>query len=109
MLARLARVFSRLLLLVALLAGWQAALEHPIVHVDELGEFVHLHSGHSHEEDSEAGPLCDALAALTACAAEALVLMGQEFSDFDVPSQSFEAPRVAQAPPFLAQGPPASA
>ncbi|HEV3009100.1 MAG TPA: hypothetical protein VGX52_08720 [Burkholderiales bacterium] len=43
MLARLARVF----LVVALLAGWQAALQHPIEHVDELGEFVHLHSGHA--------------------------------------------------------------
>ena len=101
MLARLARVF----LVIALLAGWQAALQHPIEHVDELGEFVHLHSGHSHD-GSGASPLCDALAALTACAPEALVFTGQHFSDYDVPFQSHGAPRVAQAPPFLAQGPP---
>jgi hypothetical protein len=66
-LARLARAF----LVVALLAGWQAALQHPLEHVDELGAFVHLHSG-SHGENPEAGPLCDALAALTACAPDAI-------------------------------------
>jgi hypothetical protein len=58
-LARLARVF----LAVALLAGWQSALQHPIEHVDELGELVHRHGGHS---DEGAEPLCDLLAALTA-------------------------------------------
>jgi hypothetical protein len=101
-LARLARVF----LVIALLAGWQAALQHPIEHVDALGEFVHLHSSHSHEDGSEAGLLCDTLAALTACAPEALAFNGQLFSDYQVPSQPLGAPRVAQAPPFLSQGPP---
>jgi hypothetical protein len=97
---------ARVLLVIALLAGWQAALEHPIEHVDSLGEFVHLQGGHSHDDGSEAGLLCDTLAALTACAPEAPALTGQHFSDYQVPSPPLGAPRVAQAPPFLAQGPP---
>jgi hypothetical protein len=102
-LARLARVF----LVVALLAGWQAALQHPIEHVDELGEFVHLHSGHSHD-GSGAEPLCDALAALTACATDAQVFLENEYSGYQVPSHPVGAPRLAEAPPFFSQGPPAS-
>jgi hypothetical protein len=103
-LARLARV----LLAIALLASWQAALQHPIEHVDELGEFVHLHSGHSHD-GSGAEPLCDALAALTACASEALAFCATHSPDYEAPCHSPDAPRLAQAPPFLSQGPPASA
>jgi len=105
----LARAFPRLLLVVALLCGWQAALQHPIEHVDELGEFVHLHSGHSHDGDATDGSLCDTLAALTACAAEAPVLSADYFSNHQIPSRALDAPRVAQAPPFLSHGPPASA
>jgi hypothetical protein len=102
-LARLARV----LLVIALLAGWQAALQHPIEHVDELGEFVHLHNGHSHEDGSGAEPLCDALAALTACAPEGLALSSEQYpQNYEAPSYSIEAPRVAEAPPFFSQGPP---
>jgi hypothetical protein len=39
-LVRLARLF----LVVALLAGWQSALVHPLSHVDEQGQLVHLGS-----------------------------------------------------------------
>lgn len=100
---------ARLALAVALLVTWQAALRHPIEHVDELGEFVHLHSGHSHEGESEAAPLCDALAALTACAPEAIrAVIASEHFEHSVPSKHEGAPRVAEAPPFLSQGPPAS-
>ena len=101
MLARLARVF----LVCVLLAGWQAALEHPLEHVDELGEFVHLQGGHS----DQSSPLCDTLAALTACAAEVLVFPGQHCSDYEAPLRPLGAPRLAQAPPFLSHAPPASA
>ena len=105
MLARLARV----LLALALLAGWQAALQHPIEHVDELGEFVHLHSGHSHGDGSEAGQLCDTLAALTACAPEAAQPpVASEQFEYSLPPQHQGAPRIAEAPPFFSQGPPAS-
>jgi hypothetical protein len=103
-LARLARVF----LAVALLAAWQAALLHPLEHSNGDGSFVHLADSHSHDGDSD-GPenLCDALAALTACAPDA------QFS-FEPPAPgrqnlpSFVSrQRLAEAPPFLAQGPPA--
>jgi len=99
-LARLARVF----LVVALLAGWQAALQHPIEHVDHLGGFVHGSSPHDGSV-----PLCDALDALTACAPHATPpLVASEQPEQRLPSQHQGAPRVADAPPFLSQGPPAS-
>lgn len=105
---------GRVVLAVALLAGWQAALEHPIRHVDELGEFVHLHDDHSHHDGhsdgSQGGTLCDALAALTACAADAPhPLIAPEPCECSLASQNEGAPRAADAPPFLSQGPPASA
>jgi hypothetical protein len=96
--ARLARV----LLVVALLAGWQSALKHAIEHVDELGQLVHRHSSHSDED----GSVCDSLAALTAVAAEAPFVYGTYPPAFEVTSHPIQAPRVAQAPPFLSQGPP---
>ena len=96
MLARLARVF----LVVALLAGWQAALLHPLQHSD-AGGLVHL--GGKSSDNSAA---CDALAALAACAPQAKLA-------FDLPVPGRESPvspttewRLAQPPPFLAQGPP---
>lgn len=98
MLARLARV----LIVVALLAGWQAALLHPLKHVDEHGALIHLGG-----EPSGASELCDALAALTACAPEA-------HQRFEPPSagratglSSITEGRRAGVPPFFAQGPPA--
>ena len=97
MLARLARVF----LVAALLAGWQAALLHPLLHADG-GGLVHL-GGKPSEKSAD----CDALAALAACAPQAELA-------FEVPVPGRESPvspktewRLAQPPPFLAQGPPA--
>jgi len=59
----------RLLLAAALLVAWQNALVHPIEHVDEAGEFVHLAGGHGdgQRDGSAPDPLCDAIAALGAC------------------------------------------
>ena len=59
----------RVLLAVALLAAWQNALVHPIEHVDEAGGFVHLAGGHEGEQrnGNAPDPLCDAVAAITAC------------------------------------------
>ena len=94
MLARLGRV----LLALALIAAWQSALQHPIEHVDELGEFVHLHGGHS---DEGGEPLCDLLAALTACAGQSLVLLARVASGYAVAVFPLGAPRAADAPPFL--------
>jgi hypothetical protein len=86
--ARLARLF----LVIALLAGWQAALAHSIEHGSE-----------AHEESS----LCDALDALTACAPET-ALPSVAFSPPADSARAYQprAPRIAEAPPFLSQGPP---
>ena len=99
---------TRLALAAVLLVAWQAALQHPIEHVDSLGEFVHLSGSHSDEGDSPAGSLCDLLAALTACAAPTYAAFDHFQSDYESPSYPTNAPRVAEAPPFLSQGPPAS-
>lgn len=58
----LAGKLGRLLLAVALLAGWQAALEHPVRHVDEHGGFVHG----SQDQGGAAQLACDAIAAVAA-------------------------------------------
>jgi hypothetical protein len=102
------RALSTALLVVALLAGWQAALQHPIEHVDELGRLVHVHDGHSHE-GSDSQPLCDLLDSLTACAPDAPLLSfsAPAFAELSE-SGARGAPRPAEAPPFLSQGPPAS-
>jgi hypothetical protein len=104
LLARLARVF----LAVALLAAWQAALQHPIEHVDELGRLVHIDGVPSHE-GSGSQPLCDLLDSLTACAPDSPVLGvgAQRFAHLP-PLTTHDAPRAAEAPPFFSQGPPAS-
>jgi hypothetical protein len=103
---------ARLALAAVLLVAWQAALQHPIEHVDGLGELVHVHSGHAHDEgrsdEPDTGSLCDLLAALTACAAQAAVALAGSFSGFKAPEYPVSAPRLAEAPPFLSQGPPAS-
>ncbi len=59
----------RILLAVALLAAWLNALVHPIEHVDQAGGFVHLAGGHGGEKRNGTAPdpLCDAIAAITAC------------------------------------------
>lgn len=100
---------ARLLLALALLAGWQLALVHPLKHFDSQGGFVHLADGHSHDGKSgSSDALCDAIAALAACAPE----MPSGLSPFscrrDSPACSnFPLQLPAAPPPFLAQGPPA--
>jgi len=106
-LAPVLRLSVRIFLILGLLAGWQAALQHPIEHVGSLGQFVHLHDGDS--QDPESGPLCDALAALTACAPAAIpALLASAPASHSLPIVHADAPRAAEAPPFLSQGPPSS-
>jgi hypothetical protein len=71
----LARKLARLFLVAALLAGWQASLEHPLRHVDAQGAFVHLaggERGHATRHDGGNGHggapqlLCDAIAGVAA-------------------------------------------
>jgi hypothetical protein len=103
----LSRFLARLVLAAALLGAWQSALVHPLEHSDGRGGFVHLADGHDQEKQPKASGLCDALAALIACAPGTL-----QFFDAPVPSKAVlvvrhGAPRIADAPPFLSQGPPA--
>jgi hypothetical protein len=107
---------ARLGLAVGLLAGWQAALEHPIGHVDEHGHFVHVSGtdggdarGENDREGDASDRLGEALAALAACApAAALDCLAEFESTHEVPRPQSGAPRAAEPPPFLSQGPPAS-
>ena len=98
-------MIGRLLLVLALVTGWQAALLHPITHVDTDGELVHRHDGHSPGD----GELCDVLAALTACAPD----LSQPFTASAQVGDAVQfwrngAPRTADALPFHSQGPPAA-
>jgi hypothetical protein len=103
LLARLARV----ILAVALLAGWQAALLHPLEHSDAHGGLVHLGDGRPGTPQSDGSQLCDALAALTACAPHTQSAFEPPVPDRHKLSSSETGRRLADAPPFLAQGPPA--
>lgn len=101
----------RLLLAAALLAGWQQALVHPLVHVDEEGHFVHPAGGcDSHEKEGSGGAdaLCDAIAALAACVDTA------GFGDVSPPAAGVHRAGAAicfspgsSAPPYFGQAPPA--
>ena len=104
------------LLAAALLGAWQEALLHPLEHVDEHGHFVHLNGTdgsdargeNDHEEGNPSDRLGDSLAALATCAAATPQFLGSERLEHYSPvSASQGAPRVAEAPPFLSQGPPA--
>ncbi len=107
---------ARLVLVLALFAGWQAALLHPLEHVDSHGHLVHLLHGHGdghadgHDDEPSSDPsakLCDALGALTACMADAsTAIAATVFASADYPFD-FNASLPADAPPFLAQAPPA--
>jgi hypothetical protein len=109
---RKSRVLARLAhigVLLALLAGWQSALLHPIGHVDERGAFVHPNHDHSRSGKSSdpSAQLCDALAALTACAFAPLgnlaVVSGAGIA---LGLQKPGPLLAASAPPFFAQAPP---
>lgn len=90
----------------ALLAGWQGALVHPLAHVDAEGALVH--AGHDKDSSTDrADNLCDAFAALTACAAQAAFALEAEQSRQKHSEFAAERLRRAEPPPFLSQGPPA--
>jgi hypothetical protein len=101
--ARLARLF----LVVALLGAFQGALVHPLKHFDEHGGFVHLGERHSDEGGTASGELCDLLASLTGCAAASFPQLTVVQASQQRTQHPVAAPRAAQPPPFLSQGPPA--
>jgi hypothetical protein len=96
-------VLARLFLVVALLAGWQSAIVHPLSHVDGQGQLVHLGEGSKHSSNAS----CDVLAALTACAPIASAIIAVPPPAYESPVHHVGAPRAAEAPPFHSQGPPA--
>jgi hypothetical protein len=98
---------ARIILAAALLAGWQGALLHPLQHFDKQGGFVHLADGHSGDQKTGKSALCDALAALTACAGYAPITAACIDCRHHSSSPYQAELRAAQAPPFLSQGPPA--
>jgi hypothetical protein len=100
MLNRLARV----VLVAALLAGWQSALVHPLTHVDKHGGFVHL--GGQQQKKTDSSGLCNVIAALAACAPSSVAIFIPIDSSQAVSVPFAAVPRIAEAPPFLAQGPP---
>ena len=103
MLARLALAA----LTAALLFAGQAALLHPLQHVDKHGALVHAGDRHSGDHKDSSGNLCDALAALIACVPDAPRVLAVADQVDLLPTQRQAAPRTAEAPPFLSQGPPA--
>ena len=97
----LSQVIARLALAAALVLAAQAALLHPLQHVDTQGGLVHVPG-----KDKAPGKLCDALGAFGAWAADAPSNL-PVLDSFEKPvTLSPGAPRPAEAPPFLAQGPP---
>lgn len=101
---------ARLLLALALLAGWQAALIHPLKHFDAQGGYVHLGAAPSKDgKSSRADSLCDVISALAACVAPAGSGIAPPCCRDASPIAFDAALRLAAAaPPFLSQGPPAS-
>jgi len=108
---RLSRAL-RLLLATILLAAWQSALMHPLVHVKSNGGFVHVGGGqapHAPGEKKLPNLLCDAMAAVAACVAGtggamAVAPQGAERSFIPPVAALFGPPPPAyrsQAPPSL--------
>ena len=101
----------RILLALALLAVWQAALLHPLQHVDAKGAFVHVPGSHlpkSPGDKSGSNASCDAIAAVTACISGAALPAVAAVAEGD---NSFRRPAVAPprapAPAYRSQAPPA--
>ena len=96
---------ARFFLVLALLAGWQNALVHPLSHVDAQGQLVHLGDGSKTSSDLS----CDVVAALAACAPQASPALPVAPTSTVLFIDLAGTPRTAAPPPFLSQGPPASA
>jgi hypothetical protein len=101
----------RILLALALLAVWQAALLHPLQHVDAHGAFVHVPGKHLPKvpgDRSASSLLCDAIAAVTACVAGLLPPATFAAAAVEpVPARSVVALRAASPLAYRSQAPPA--
>jgi hypothetical protein len=95
-----------------LISAWQAALQHPLVHVDGHGAFVHIGGGHvPHIPGDKKAPnlQCDVLAAVAACVGSIpqtvlATLAGTDLPNARAMARLPGAPSLAyrsQAPPSL--------
>ena len=108
---RLTRLMLRATLVVTLLAAWSTGLVHPLVHADGNGNLVHAgtasYGGDGKPPATATDGLCDVLASLAAClpgfAGPSIAAAADVVSTVTV----YGTIRVAEAPPFLSQGPPA--
>jgi hypothetical protein len=100
----------RLSLAALLLAAWQSALMHPLVHVNSDGGFVHVGGGKGSQAPGEKklpNLLCDAMAAVAACVAGSgsTLAVAPQFGE-----QSFLSPVAAligaRPPAYRSQAPP---
>jgi hypothetical protein len=107
----LSRLVLRVTLAVALLTAWSAGLVHPLVHADENGNLVHLAASNSGDDrkpsGASAGGLCDVLANLGACLPVHAVASLSLAVEVAPAASASVAILPGEAPPFLAQGPPA--
>ena len=103
----LSQVIARFALAAALVLAGQAALLHPLTHVDQDGALVHAMGGKSQNQDKAASRLCDVLAALMAVASGPILQFAVPVSMHFLPAFSAGELRISGAPPFLSQGPPA--
>ena len=101
-----------LALAAVLLAAWQGALLHPLKHLNASGGFVHIGGGHAPSGPGDmtgSKPLCDTIAAVTACVGSSgnsllAALSGGESVVFGHAGSPRRAPALAycsQAPPTL--------
>jgi len=101
----------RILLALALLAVWQAALLHPLKHVDTKGAFVHVPGSHLPKAPGDKGgsnPSCDAIAAVTACVSGAAQPALTAVAGVEVPLRRNAAALLrAPVPAYRSQAPPA--
>ncbi len=107
--------FLRLVLAAALLAAWQGALVHPLEHVGEHGELVHVTrlaaasdgcDGHDHE-DSGPNALCDVIAAVAATVDSRMALVVPAPGGTTAPvAMAAGAPRGTDPPAYRSQAPP---
>lgn len=100
----------RFLLALALLAVWQGALVHPLLHVDAKSAFVHVPGSHAPKGPSDkngSNPLCDAIAAVAACVSgSAKIAVGAVAGVESIHPREIVALFGAPLPAYRSQAPP---
>lgn len=104
---RMAARALRLFLVAALLAAWQGALVHPLVHVDGAAGLVHLGGMGGNKGNGDADAHCDAIAAVAACV-DGRVTLAHPYpvAGDAVLHVPVRAPRAVPPPAYRSQAPP---